>query len=523
MMARDRHGRTYPHWMQWVGVVRTHRPQAPGLEPSHKLRGWAVVVYVVLIAAAATAPVPAIGGKLICLTNSWCRAGLTQVSVAGNTELVGVTGSYPFRPDFQHAMDVLKRQNAYATAGGPGTYVTVAVAGALTDDDPRDLSRIEGAIAGQYDANHTILAGDRLRLRLVLGNMDSVEGHWKLVADHLADMVHSNDHLVGVEGMGLSQVETVDAMNELRGMNVPTVSDMTTADTISQKTYPPFARTGPDTGQQLDVLGQYLAQHPAQSTAMKAMLVAFSKRTDMYTSALSTDFQKYMGGPLHTGGNVSVPFGEDPGPEFRQIVNILCGSRGINTVYYAGRAADLPLFLTYLGNRPGCADGTITVVTTSDTSRLLVPTTANQQAWQALRSTTKPLNLIYTPLADPAFLASQSDSGQLMASLSGLFGKLTFTPADLDTGWAIMAHDAVLTIAQAVAIASGDNGTVPPPQSVADELRLMVSSNTAVLGASGPIRLDPVTGDRYGMRIPVLQFVPGGKQNVLGVYTPRHP
>jgi hypothetical protein len=86
-----------------------------------------------------------------------------------------------------------------------------------------------------------------------------------------------------------------------------------------------------------------------------------------------------------------------------------------------------------------------------------------------------------------------------------------------------MEHDAMLTIAQAVRSASGNAGEIPPPQSVADQLGLMSTAGTAVPGASGPIRLDPATGDRYDLRIPVLRFVPGEQSKVLGVYTPEHP
>ncbi|HZB33034.1 MAG TPA: hypothetical protein VE465_22940 [Streptosporangiaceae bacterium] len=484
------------------------------------LRVWAVAVYGLLIVAIVAVFVPSIRNPIVCQTQWWCRHGLTEVSVAGRTEYVGVSGVYPFRPDFRHAMDVLERENAYATKDGPGTYVTVALAGPLSGDEPRMLHRIEGAIAGQHDANHSGLAGNLPRIRLVLANMDSGEGHWKLVADRLVEMVHSDDRLVAVAGMGLSQAETVNAMNEVRALHVATVGDIITADTINHQTYPPFSRVGPDTGQQLDVLGQHLGPRLA---GHKAMLVVFSKRTDMYTSALNADFQQYLGGPWQAGGKVIAPFGGNPGNEFPQIVRILCGTRGIDTVYYAGRAADLPLFLTNLDNRPGCAPGAITVVSTSDTTRMLVPTAANRRAWQALRNNERPIDLIYTPLADPMFLAGRAESRQPMAALRGLFDNLGFARADLDTGWAIMGHDAVLTIAQATRTASGNAGNIPPPQSVADQLSLMSTSTTATLGASGPIRLDRATGDRHDLRIPVLRFVPGGRPQVLDVYTPKHP
>lgn len=490
------------------------------MRPYETLRKLRIAICVGLIIVVVTVSLPPIRGPIVCWTQWWCRHGLTKVSVAGHTEYAGVTGTDRFRPDFWHVMDMLKQENAYATKGGPGTYITVALAGPLSDSEPRALQRIEGAISGQYAANHSGLVGDRPRIRLVLANMDSSEGHWKLVADRLVDKVRGDEHLEAVAGMGLSQAETVDAMNELRAQHVATVGDMMTADTINQRTYPPFVRVGPDTGQQLDVLGQHLRPRLAQH---KAMLVVYSKRTDMYTSALNADFQRYLGGPWRAGGAVIAPFGENPGNEFPQIVKILCGARGIDTVYYAGRAADLPLFLTDLGTRPGCAPGTITVVSTSDTTRLLVNTAPNRQASQALRNTDRPIDLIFTPLADSAFLTNNPESHQQITALRGLFDTLGFARADLDAGWSIMAHDAILTIAQAVRSAAGDAGRIPPPQSVAEQLGLMSTPSTAVPGASGPIRLDQATGNRYDLRIPVLRFVPGGQPKVLGAYTPKNP
>ena len=501
----------YPQWMHRLGMVRC-RIALPTSQLICELRKRSVSLYglggLVVVAALLFTLTPAPRQWIGCrFSDDPCPSGLTRVTANGRTEYVGVTDSYPFRPDLGHAMNVLRRQNATATAA---KYVTVALAGPLATDEPRTLHRVEGAIAGQYAANHGGVVGGLPRIRLVLANMDGQERYWSPVSNRLREMVYGDAHLRAVAGMGLSQAETVNAMGVLRGAHVATVGDMTTADTINEDTQPGFARVSPDTGQQLDVLGDYLRPRLAHH---KAMLVAYSKPTDLYTSALKTDFEKYLGGPWRAGGNVVTPFGEHPDNEFPQIVSVLCGTRGIDTVYYAGRAADLPLFLTYLDHRLGCSPGKIRVVTTSDTSRLLVRTPANQRAWAALRDRKRPIELIYTPLADPRFLADRPDNR--MAGLRTLFDRLGFKRADLDTGWAITEYDAVLTAAQAIRRAAGDNGDIPPAQNVAEQLRLMNAPTTAVPGASGAIRLDPKTGDRYDLRIPVLRFVPGEPSEVL--------
>lgn len=494
-------------------------------------RFGAAAVLVVLLGWIIPSPGPGtIGCRLAARYDGrQCDLQVSRVQVGGHTELVGLTGgSVAFRPGagWASAMKALRTENAYATAGGPGSYVTVAVGGPLSDDEPRHLHRVEGAIAAQHEANHDGIVGDRPRIRLVLANMDSAEDHWKPVAGQLVSMVNGPGHLRAVAGMGLSQAETVDAMNEVRKQYVPTVSDMITASTISAHTYPPFARVAPDTAQQLDVLGGYLNPRLAHH---KAMLVAYSKRTDMYTAALNADFQRYLGGPWRAGGSIVAPFGDDPRQEFPQIVRILCGARGIDTVLYAGRAADLPPFLSDLGTRPGCAAGKITVISTSDTTRLLVSTPQNRQAWEALRNKDRPTDLIFTPLDDPAYLATRSEDRPSITRLTGLFQSLGFDPKDLDTGWGIADYDATLTAAQAIRTAAGDAEKIPPPQTVADQLRLMSSPSTAVPGGSGAVRLDQNTGDRYDLHIPVLRFVPGkpgglpGQPKVLSTGTPPFP
>lgn len=460
-----------------------------------------------------------------CAVQRWrtgrpCDLWVSSVPAGGRTETIGVTDSVAFRPEYADAMRTLRKQNDAALKG---PYVTVAVAGPMSDGDPRDLHRLEGAIAGQHDAN---LHG-KPYIRLVIANMGARERYWAPIARSLRDDVDGEGHLRAVAGMGLSQVETTKAMDEVWQTGVPIISDMTTADTIHATATRPFVRIGPHTGQQLYALGRYLRPRLA---GHKAMLVESSDPKDLYTQALTHDFKRYLNGPLDAGGADPLTFGADRDHEFDQIVRLLCGRRGIDTIYYAGRAADLPAFLWYVGRRPGCAQGTITVITTSDTSRLLAATPENQAVRTALSNSDRPTDLLFTSLADRGYLEHSPATGTPgprlgahtpMGMLHTTFTQLGFPLDDLDTGWAIMEHDAIVTAAEAVRNAG--SGGIPRPSAVASMLRYMPDPGNAVQGASGAVTLDPVTGNRRKPVVPVLRFVPkkGAAPQLLATYSPE--
>jgi ABC-type branched-subunit amino acid transport system substrate-binding protein len=446
-----------------------------------------------------------------------CADGIPRVGVRSGDqvrqECIGVTGSFAFEPRFGSVMAALRKENAFATQGGAGTYVTLAFLGPLTNADERVVHQLEGAVTGQHRANQEPLVGEHPRIKLVLANMDSTEGHWRQISDELIEMVRGPDHLVAVAGLGLSQRETLWAAQRLRTADLPMVSDIVTTDKIDKTQAVGLARVNPRVGDEVAALAEYVG---AKTKLRRAMLVNSAKEGDLYAESLTTAFKKSMGRYWRAGGEVGDPFGENPGNEFNVIVGNLCSVRPPDMIMYAGRGGDLPKFIGYLSNR-NCHPDPITIVTGSDTVRLILDDPENRQAVAALGARRNPISLIYTPLAEPSVLRDRSP--RLYEGFERSFRNLGFEPEHLRTGWAIMSHDAVITEALAIRRAAPVQG-LPAAAKVRDSLYLLSSPANSVPGASGQFQLDPDTGNRAGLQLPVLRLRPDREPEVLGLYTP---
>ncbi|HEU5156358.1 MAG TPA: hypothetical protein VFU43_05125 [Streptosporangiaceae bacterium] len=443
-----------------------------------------------------------------------CASGIARVEVrAGDQvldECVGITGSYAFEPRFEHVMTALEKENAFATQGGAGTYVTVAFAGPLTNPDERVVHQIEGAVVGQHRANQEPLVGQRPRIKLVLANMDRNEGHWRQIADDLVEMVDGPDHLVAVVGLGLSQNETLWAAQRLRGADLAMVADIVTADRIDKSQALGLARVNPRVGDEVAVLARYVAE---KTKLRRAILVNSAKEGDLYAESLTTAFKRDLAPYWRAGGQVGNPFGENPGNEFNVIVGNLCSDRPPDMIMYAGRGRDLPQFIGYLSNRH-CHPDRLTIVTGSDAVRLTLKNEENRQVTAALNARRNPISVIYAPLAEPSVLRGTPNYPGFEAS----FGSLGFETDHLRTGWAIMSHDAMLVAAKAIRTAA-PTGAPPPPVKVRDSLYLLSSSANSVSGASGQLQIDPDTGNRVILDLPVLRLRPGADPDLLGHYS----
>jgi hypothetical protein len=159
-------------------------------------------------------------------------------------------------------------------------------------------------------------------------------------------------------------------------------------------------------------------------------------------------------------------------------------------------------------------------VTGSDTVRLILNDPENRQAVVALGARRNPISLIYTPLAEPSVLrdATKNPQAGQYEKFQQSFRNLGFEPEHLRTGWATMSHDALLTAAKAIRLAAPVQG-LPAPAKVRDSLYLLSSPTNSVPGASGQLRIDPDTGNRAVVTLPVLRLRPGGEPEFLGLYT----
>ncbi|REE97106.1 hypothetical protein [Thermomonospora umbrina] len=455
-----------------------------------------------------------------------CAPGIARVDVVVNDttmqrrkECVGVTDSHDFgSPAIRRLLPLLRKENDHATQGGPGTYVTVAFLGPLTGEDPRIVHMLEGAVTGQHRANQENLVGSRPRVRLVLANTDSRQSSWRPVVATLKRMVGGGDHLAAVTGLGLSQKETLDTAHELSKVSMPMVGSVITADTLNSTRVRGLVAVNPRTGEQVSVLRQYLRTVPA---IRRIMLVSSGDPDDLYTTSLVDAFKLHLGD--YSDGS-EYPFGPTPGDEFNTIVKNLCSQDGEppDAVFYAGRARDLPTFVEYLAKR-SCHPERITILSGSDAVRLTLDIPDNAKMGEYLTRAHNPISVIYAPLVEPSLLEDPpgrpghdgENLKQNYADFVRSYQQLGFHPGRLNSAWGIMAHDSVLLAVGAIRLVKNpQQGGLPLPAEVRNQLYLISTSATSVPGASGPLTISSA-GDRKNVRLPVLQLVIGSTPKLL--------
>lgn len=272
-----------------------------------------------------------------------------------------------------------------------------------------------------------------------------------------------------------------------------------------------LTRVSPSNSVELQVVARHLE---TRDDLTKAMLVVDRNSNDFYTSDLNDDFRTQLGSYWEAAGSPVMPYDGTPGTpgittQFQEIAGRLCPADAPDMAFYAGRAALLPSFVTQLRGR-GCArDRNFTVVTGSDAAGL-------QAALPKSKPLDAPVSVIYAGIADPAALRDQelNPDWASFARFENNF-KTHFDLADLQNGWAIMAHDAMLTAANAIRKANKGSAGVPTALGVRPFLYLLNDESNRVFGASGSFNINQDSGDVDGRWLPIVELRPDGTKKVL--------
>ncbi|WP_131732927.1 hypothetical protein [Actinomadura formosensis] len=474
-------------------------------KPNWRSRPAAIAVTATLITAAGVTmalwPDGQCGGQK---TLRWTGQQCVGVAVPQGTDDLGVFGS-----KLEPVMKLIGKQNDAATKGGPGSYATVAFMAPLTTTDPdlppdpRTVSEVQGAYIAQKKANDE--PNKRPKIRLVLANQGAGEAHWEDAVQPLEKMAdpHGPDHLLAVTGLGLSQDETKKATQWLAKRDIPMVGDIITADRftkIANGAEPGkgmcLARVAISNTQQLNAIAKQLKPAPA-TAALVGVSNTIAGTADSYASSLTAFFEQH-----HRHQRLK-PYPYDPRGGSQALDTTAQQLGKTNLVYFSGRAKNLKDFLRALHNRPERATP-ITVVTGSDGA--LLQRSASPDLYSGhppvLGDPAAPIKVLYTPLADPTQLKAHP-SQNLYEDFETAYTKAPFPRSDLDTGWAITAHDAVLTATTAIRKAI-ENATTPHALpnlfGVCNQLGLL--KDAGINGASGYFSIDPNTGDRIDRQLP---------------------
>lgn len=443
----------------------------------------------------------AFGGLVVvALVAVGIRYPLTRVPMCSpkvqriDGQCIGVSYEHGFIPKGQDVLarvrNAIKAENDWVDEQG-GRPVTVAFLGPLTDIDPngvtggRIIHEIEGAYIAQHRLNHGPLGSGQRRIKLTLANEGHGERHWKKVVDQLVGMTDDRDApLVAVIGLVLSQKETAQAALELSDKHVPVIGDIITADGLdatgavlpkagigSQRPISYLARVAIPNDQQIHAIADYIRAH--RKDLHTAVMLTDVNGSDVYNTSLRDDFEKYLDDYWSRGGRADDPFLSigDIVNDIPGAVQDFCGPNRADMVLFAGRANalnqfidDLRAYQTQQGQK--CKERPLTIVTGSDAAVF-----SNGKARPSDRMGNPPnagFTVLYVPLADPNVLKKTNPKpfADLFAEFTqrtpGDTPKTVFPAADLNDGWGIAAHDAMMTAGSAIRDADSDSVGRPP-------------------------------------------------------------
>ncbi|MGH3566333.1 MAG: hypothetical protein ACRDRH_09925 [Pseudonocardia sp.] len=453
------------------------------------------------------------GGRWLIHACGTPWSGVTEI----DGECVGVTdGSYVFDPELAGVEAKIAEENARVAASGQQA-VTLALLNPMTADPTSALSidaarnALEGAYTAQYRANRGEFGDSNPLIRLVLANEGSHQDQWEPVVHQLAGMVDDAAPLVAVAGLGVSVTQTRLAAEELAARGIPMVGSVATADELNHANIRGFIRVVPPNRKYVESLLIYLQRRPELDSA----ILVFDSNSDdkanpdIFTRSLRANMSDVMSDlikfPAQSFTGKTNP-GEAVTPSrFAGIVANICAVKP-EVVLFGGRRADMPIFLTALGDRV-CSD-TPMIVATAATELSVV-----KQREAELRE--KTITLVYATSTDPSGWANNvPGTPEHFPEFQARFTERGFDSARL-TGDTISTHDAVATAARAIRLAASPD-SVPKSADVRSQL-LNLNNLTPVLGASGRLSFSfrgNQQGDESGnpcdKPIPVLGIASSG-------------
>ena len=508
--------------------VRSSGPIVP-VDPVPKavrvLMAVAVVLLPVGAVAAASPTVLCFGGGVD--TGITLRGWFSSADL----ECVGVSdGGYDFsggfadgevgdgtRARYGQVLDRIGAQNDALS----GDHVKVAFLAPLTS--PLSGPRVVHEVAGLAAAQERLNAESRSpKVEVLLAHMGATSAQWEPVVEQLIAMKDDSAPLLAVVGLGLSQDETKFAAQRLAEAGILMVADLVTATQLDPAgPIENFHRTSFANSKQFDATIRALGAAGVDGT--RAIVVKSNDTGDTYSSTSAEAIADQLGGQ-----ESPYRFGSDDqgvlGNQFQIISDKMCSKVDPSrpdapvVVYYAGRARYLSDLMGKLDSE-GCLRKVI-VVSASDAAVLRMgeqdPEAA--KAWKIAEAREVvgrgKVELHFTPLADPVVIGDRPQFAPLREAFKG-------HEHELDTGWAVMAWDALHVAVGWIrhAQAGDPDVVIPKPETVELATQATYSDeDSAYEGASGTFYFD-AAGDRVDVgddQPAVVRLLPDGSAQRIG-------
>ncbi|MBQ0926868.1 ABC transporter substrate-binding protein [Saccharopolyspora endophytica] len=477
----------------------------------HKFIAAAVVVVVVAAGLAVWQP--------------WKPCGNGMRTIASSPNCVGIDVDNTSFGDNDATRDLRQRINEHnATVTAPD-FVTVVVLDNMTPDAQFDSIGAEhvkhgvaGALTAASRANNELVAkATSPKVKLKLANYGAANEEADVAAQAIID-ARDSERIVAVVGLGQSMDHTRLAATKLSEAGLAVVSGMASADNMNRSFdgdpayIQRFYRITPTNIDAAKAAVGFLK--PNQED--KLLLVHDTNPSDIYSGTLADafkdayheKFQRYPGEqPFDSPTKLNTGTRDEYMEKmFANVFSRICAEQP-DQVYFAGRGADLEVFLKTIASNGICVnDLNLDIITSDDASSLLnrpLPVFAPKQ-----------VRVFYTSVAtqdqwdhaDPP----QPDNQAEYQKFEEAFDQLELEDDALVDGYAMSMHDAVLV---ATAAARGFETAGENYQLVSDWIKKF-DCEGAFSGATGKIayKTDPaVQGNPVDKAMPILQLQPDGR------------
>ncbi len=424
-------------------------PKPPPRRRLHAL--IAVVVSVVL----------AWGGALVYKELGECAEGVTRTD---GGECVGVTdGSYVF-PGLKAISARIHKENQRIEKSGEDWVTVVHLESMSGGTSDRGREATSEVVVGAHLAQ-LALNGERdilPRVRLLLANTGRDDSHAGEVVDQIIAL-RKEERIVAVTGIGQSNARTIQAVEDLRAAQIPTVGATVAADAMASSPPEFFRISFPARAQAAAAVGYLKEQQKKQPYHVQ--IVRDWKKGDEYNAAL---YKGFTSAAKQAGLKVDeelIPFWsgakDTAGNALRVVADKICDESPPDAVFFAGRGREIRRFIEAAG-----AEGRscpVTLLSGSSTAGVYFDI-SDQERGQELRDLgtrweVSRVKVYYTAFTHPQVSAHVYGSGLRNPYTRFKHRYLSVrggSPDALGDGQAMLGHDAVYAVGIAARLRPGD-------------------------------------------------------------------